>query len=55
MSHEDLLKYEVSLVHISETHRTDKSRYSVLNREIIEVAIKLEPIQEEHDTPLVES
>ena len=55
MSHEDLLKSVMYVVHVSDTPRADASRYSVSNRKILEIEIKLEPVQEEWDTPLVES
>ena len=55
MSHEDLLKYVMSVVHRSSTPRSDSSIYSALNRKILEIEIKLESVQEEQDTPLVES
>ena len=55
MSHEDLLKAVMSVVHGSDTPRYAASRYSVSNSNILEIAIKLESVQEEQDTPLVES
>ena len=54
-SHEDLPKAVMYVVHISDTPRAAASRCSVSNRKIIEIAIKLEYVKEERDTPLVES
>ena len=54
MSHEDLLKAVIYVVHGLDTPRADASRYSVSNRNILEIEIKLESTQEERDTPLVE-
>ena len=45
----------ISVVHGSDTPHAAASRYSVLNRKILEIAIKLEAVQEERDNPLVES
>ena len=43
------------VVHGSDTPCTAASRYIVSNRKIIEIAIILESVKEERDTPLVES
>ena len=45
----------MSVVHVSDTPCASVSRYSVSNRKIIEVEIKLESAQEERDSSLVES
>ena len=55
MSHKDLLKYVISVVHGSDTHHATASRYSILKRKILDKAPKLESVQEEYDTPLAES
>ena len=55
MRHEDILKYVMSVVHRLDAPRADVSIYSVLNRNIIEVVIKMEYLQEERDTTFVES
>ena len=55
MSHEDLLKAVMSVVHVPDTPHAAASRYSVSNHKILEIVIKLESVQEERDTPLVES
>ena len=49
------LKSIISAVHLPDIPCDYPSRYSVLNRNIPEVSIKLESVQEEQDTPLVES
>ena len=54
MIHGDLLKASMSVVHISETPNDIASRDIVLNRKILDIATKLEYVQEELDTPLVE-
>ena len=43
------------VIHVSDTPLDATSRYSVKNRKIIEEEIKLESIQEQWDTHLVES
>ena len=43
------------VVHRSDTPRASASRYSVSNNKILEIAIKMESVQEEQGTPLVES
>ena len=53
MIHEDLIKAVMSVVHGSDTPRAAASIYSVLNRKILDIATKLESLQEEQDTPLV--
>ena len=55
MSHEDILKALIFVVHRADTPHSAASRYSVLNRKILDLAIKLEFVQEEQDTPLLES
>ena len=55
MSHEDLIKSAIPVVHGSDTPDAAASRYSFLNRDIIEVGIKMESVQEERDTTFVES
>ena len=45
----------MSVVQGSDTPCAAASIYSVLNRKILAIATKMEYIQEEHDTPLVES
>ena len=42
------------VLQISDTPYAVASRYSVLNRKILDIATKMEYIQEEQDTPLVE-
>ena len=54
MSHEDLFQAVISVVRGSETPRSYESRYNVLNREILEIAIKQESVQEDWYTPLIE-
>ena len=55
MSHEDVLKSAIYVVHGSNAPRAAASRYSVSNRKILEIAIKLEFVQEERDNIFVES
>ena len=55
MRHEDFRKYIMSVVIRSYTPRAAASIYSVLNRKILDVATKMESLQEQQDTPLVES
>ena len=55
MSHENLLKSIISVVHGSETPHATTSRYIVLNRKILGISNKMVSVQEEQDTPLVES
>ena len=55
MSHEDVLKAVMYVVHRSDTPCAAASRYSVSNRKILEIAIKLEFVQEERDNIFVES
>ena len=55
MSHEYFLKAVMYVVHGSDTPCDAVSRYSVSNSKILEIPIKLESVQEERDTPLVES
>ena len=55
MSHEDLLKAVMYVVHGSDNPCAAASRYSVSNRKILDIATKLGSVQEEQDTPLVES
>ena len=55
MRHEDILKAVMYVVHGSDTHHAAASRYSISNMKILDISIKLESIQEEQDTPLVES
>ena len=45
----------MSVVHVSDNPHADASIYSVSNSNILYIGIKLESIQEEQDTPLVES
>ena len=45
----------MSVVHVSDNPHADASIYSVSNSKILYIGIKLESIQEEQDTPLVES
>ena len=54
MSHEDIFQAVMSLVRGSDTPSDAASRYNVLNREILEIDIKQESVQEEQDTSLVE-
>ena len=51
MSHEDLLKAAMTVVHGSDTPRATASIYSVSCRKIIDIATKLESEQDEQDTP----
>ena len=51
----DLLIAVMYVVQGSYTPGAVASRYSVLNRNILEKPLKLESLQEEHDTPLVGS
>ena len=44
----------MSVVHRSDPPRAAASRYSVSNIKILNIATKLESVQEEQDTPLVE-
>ena len=55
MIHEDILKAVMSVVHGSDTPCDATSRYSVLNRKIREIAIKLISVQEEQYTHLGKS
>ena len=55
MSHEDICQAVMSVVRGSDTPRNSASRYNVLNSRILEISIKLESVQEERYTPLVES
>ena len=55
MSHEYLLKYVISFIHVMYTPRTAATRYHVPNRNILQVSTTLEYIQEQWDTPLLES
>ena len=55
MSHEDILKALIFVVHRADTPHSAASRYSVLNRKILDLAIKLEFVQEERDNIFVES
>ena len=55
MINEDLIKYVIYVVHGSDTPRAAASRYIVLNRNTLHIATKLESVQEEQDTSLVES
>ena len=55
MSHEDLLKAVIYVFHGSDNPCAAASIYSVSNRKILDIATKLGSVQEEHDTPLVES
>ena len=54
MIDEDLIKSVISVVHGPENPCSDASRYSVSNRNIIDVSIKSESVQEEWYKPLVE-
>ena len=47
MIHEGLIKYVISVVPVSDTPRDAASRYSVFNRNILDIATKLESVQEE--------
>ena len=53
MSHEDILYAVMSVARGTSTPCAAASRYHVTNRNIIEVAIKLEFTQEKHNTPYV--
>ena len=55
MSHEVYLKSVIYLVHGSDTPCAAASRYSVSNGNFLDIATKLESLQEEQDTPLEES
>ena len=55
MSHKDLLKAVMYVVHGSDNPCAAASRYSVSNRKILNIATKLGYVQEEQDTTLVES
>ena len=55
MSHEDLFNSVIYVARGTRTPRTAAYRCHVPNRKILEVAIKLESIQEKCDAPLVES
>ena len=50
MIHEDILKAVMYVVHESDTPCASVSRYSVLNKKILGMLIKLESVQEERDT-----
>ena len=54
MIDEDLIKSVISVVHGSDTPCSAASRYSVLNRNTLHISTKLESVQEEQDTSLVE-
>ena len=47
MSHEDLPKYIIFVVHGSDNPCATASRYSVKDKKIIGIAIKLESVQDE--------
>ena len=55
MIDEDLIKSVIYVIRGSDTLRAAASRYSVLNRNTLNIATKLESVQEEQETPLVES
>ena len=55
MIDEDLIKSVISVVHGSDTPRAAASRYNVLNRNTLHIATKLDYVQEEQETSLVES
>ena len=54
MSHENLLKSVISVVHGSDTPRVAASIYSFSNIKILDIKTKLESVQEEQNTTLVE-
>ena len=54
MSNQDLFEDIMSVVHRTSTPRAAVSIYSVTNRNIIEVEITMESVQEGWGTPLVE-
>ena len=54
MNHDDLLKSVIYVVPSSDTPCADTSIYSVFNRKIPEITIKLGSVQEERDIPLLE-
>ena len=54
MSHEDLFKDVMFVIHGMSAPRTAATRYHVLNRKILQVATALEYTQELRGTPLVE-
>ena len=49
--HEDIIKVVMPVIHGSDTPCDAVSRYSVLDRKIPELAIKLESVQEERENP----
>ena len=53
MSHDDLLKSIIYIVPSSDTPCAATSRYSVFNRKIPEITIKLGSVKEERDIPLL--
>ena len=55
MIDEDIIQSIISVVHGSDTPRTSTSRYSVLSRNTLHIGTKLECVQEEEDTLLLES
>ena len=55
MIQEDLFTAVIYVVHVSDTPRAAVSRYSVTDRNILQVATTLESTHEQRDTPLVES
>ena len=55
MSHEYILKAVMYVVNGSDTPCAAASRYSVSNGKILDIATKLGSVQEEQETPLVES
>ena len=55
MSHEYLLKDVMVVINGEHTYLTATTRYHVNNSNILQVAITLESIKEQQDTPLVES
>ena len=55
MSHEDLLKAVISIIHRPDTPCAAASRYSVSNRKILEISTRMESVQEEQDISMEES
>ena len=55
MSHEDLLKAVIYVIHGKYTPFTDETRYHVPNRNTLQVKTTLESIQEQQDNHLLES
>ena len=55
MIYEDLFKAVMSVIHGTETPHISETRYHVTNAKILQLATTLQSIQEQQDTPLVET